>query len=319
MDNKPKTALVLTTAPVQTVSFLLSSLRKHGYNVPLVVSAPGPNASLTQEHFASIGRRIASYLSEDDPTASPAQHPPPVLAVVSRSGQIEPLASAFRPDLVLSFAFPYPLGSRLLSSKPTFINLHTAPLPSLRGPNPHVWPILRPDAYPLDQFTVSWHYMDPEVDMGAIIKEEPVGLSAMDAATITARQLQDAAALAGLGVLEEVLELVKANFKGVAQTEITPLGTGHSGAARMLLDEERSITPDTTVAQALRLFRAIGHSELAPLIRLQNGLYVVKNMSEAIADKDLDVREEPGTWRRFGLTTLYNCTGGGLLLTLRKI
>jgi hypothetical protein len=31
---------------------------------------------------------------------------------------------------------------------------------------------LRPDAYPLNRFRITWHYMLPEIDKGAIIEQD---------------------------------------------------------------------------------------------------------------------------------------------------
>ena len=137
-------AIILSTAPAETIEYLSETLRQHGYVVRLVVTAPGANALLHQKHFDDLGERVGTYLKQGELIAERSTVAPAVLAL-SRASQMEPLFAAYDPDIAVSFGFPYLLGKRLLSSRCKFVNLHTAPIPSLRGPNPHIWPILRPD------------------------------------------------------------------------------------------------------------------------------------------------------------------------------
>jgi hypothetical protein len=55
------------------------------------------------------------------------------------------------------------------------VNLHTAPIPSLRGPNPQLWSILRPDKLPLRDCSACAHYMMPKADRGPVILETLAG------------------------------------------------------------------------------------------------------------------------------------------------
>lgn len=159
MKALQRTAIVLTTTSADCVDFLIDRLRCHGYTVPIIVTAPGPNALLTDSHVEKMQSRLSGYAFGIKGDANSASQTRPAILLVNRTGQIEPLAAAYNPDLVLSLGFPYPLGPRLLSHRAKFVNLHTAPLPELPGPTPQIWPILRPDLFHPDRCVVTWHYM----------------------------------------------------------------------------------------------------------------------------------------------------------------
>ncbi|GAB7328596.1 hypothetical protein MBLNU13_g00541t1 [Cladosporium sp. NU13] len=271
MRKHLKTALLLTTTPAECVSFLIDRLQARGYATPILVTAPGPNAMLTDSHVEDLRSRLPSYVLGTEQAESSAWRSRPAVVFVNRSGQIEPLMAAYNPDLVLSFGFPYPLGPRLLSHRAKFVNLHAAPLPELPGPMPHIWPVLRPDLFPLDQYRVTWHYMTPGVDEGAIIMEMTIEMEQNDG--ITASELQKLAAMRGLSVTDEALDLVEADFEGHAQRQCdrsSQIGT--PDVRRVLSDANRTITPDMSAGEIKTLFLAIGDCEWPPLINLHGGL-----------------------------------------------
>jgi len=315
-------AIILSTAPAETIGYLSETLRQHGYIVRLVITAPGPNAFLHQKHFDGLGERVSAYLKQGDLGAEQSIAPPAVVAL-SRASQMEPLFAAYDPDIAISFGFPYLLGKKLLSSRCKFVNLHTAPIPSLRGPNPHIWPILRPDKYPLRDFTACAHYMVPEADRGPIILETLVDTAHLPEDTFTAKDLERAAAMSLLGALDEVLGLVKDGFKGNVQSPDVPgqklsEQTGH-GQARMLTDGERMITPDMTSSEVSKLVRAVGASAWPALVSLPNGVHSVTQIHAAKADGAVIVQEHAGHSKRVGFFTRYECLDGPIMFATEKI
>lgn len=312
-------AIILSTAPAETIGYLSETLRQHGYIVRLIITAPGPNATLHQKHFDDLGERVSSYLKQGDSIADRSMAAPAIVAL-SRVSQMEPLFAAYDPDITISFGFPYILTKKLLSSRCKFVNLHTAPIPSLRGPNPHIWPILRPDEYPLRNFTVCAHYMVPGADRGPIILETLADTAHLPEDTFTAKDLEQAAAMTLLGGLDEVLDLVNAGFKGKTQVpEISRQGLTGPDQARMLTDDERTITPDMTGAEVRRLVRAVGASAWPPLVSLPNGIYSVNQIRAAKEDGAIVVQEHVGHSKRVGFQTKYECLDGPIMFTTQKI
>lgn len=312
-------AIILSTAPAETIGYLSETLRHHGYAVRLIITAPGPNAILHQKHFDDLGERVSSYLKQGDSTAEQSMGAPAVLAL-SRVSQLELLFAAYDPDITISFGFPYILSKKLLASRCKFVNLHTAPIPSLRGPNPHIWPILRPDEYPLRNFTVCAHYMVPGADRGPIILETLVSTAHLPQDTFTAKDLEQAAAMTLLGGLDEVLDLVKAGFKGKTQVpDVSGQGLTGPDQARMLTDDERTITPDMSSAEVRRLVRAVGASAWPPLVSLPNGIHSVKQIHAVKEDGAIVVQEHLGHSKRIGFLTKYECLDGPVVFATQKI
>jgi methionyl-tRNA formyltransferase len=318
MKPAQKTAIVLTTTSADCVEFLVDRLRCRGYDVPILVTAPGPNAFLTDSHIENMRSRISSYALEVGGSGDSASQSRPAILLVSRSGQIEPLTAAYDPDVVLSLGFPYPLGPKLLSHRAKFVNLHAAPLPELPGPTPQIWPILRPDMFPPEDFVVTWHYMTAGVDEGRIITQTAVELERNDQRT--ASELHKLAVMQGLSGMDDALELVESGYEGHTQRKKEPLSEGSSSDfTGFLPDSARMITPDMTAAEIQILFQAIGDSEWPPLVHVHGGLYAVKEMAKPHREDDIVIHGEPGMAVRTGFTTTYHCMGGPLLFTLRKL
>jgi methionyl-tRNA formyltransferase len=318
MKPVQKTAIVLTTTSADCVEFLLDRLRCRGYTVPIIVTAPGPNALLTDSHIENMRSRISNYTLGVRGDANSASQSRPAVLLVNRSGQIEPLATAYDPDLVLSLGFPYPLGSKLLSHRAKFVNLHAAPLPELPGPSPQIWPILRPDIFPPEKFLVTWHYMVPSVDEGKVITQTAVELQQND--QMTASELHTLAVMQGLSGIDDAIGLVEAGYEGHAQRiKGALLADSSPDFAGLLSDSARMITPDMSAGEIQTLFRAIGDSEWPPLIHVHDGLYAIKDMVKPHREDDIVIHGEPGLAVRTGFTTTYHCMGGPLLFTLRKL
>jgi methionyl-tRNA formyltransferase len=128
-----------------------------GHKVVLAVTTPGP-AARRSESYREI---LAAAPTELD------------LLVTTRIRRVAlPLIRELRPDLILSFTFPYRLPPELRAlARIGAVNLHPTVLPAYRGPNP-----MRAiyDGYPLLGATLHW--TEDDFDTGAILSQHSAPL-----------------------------------------------------------------------------------------------------------------------------------------------
>jgi methionyl-tRNA formyltransferase len=111
--------------------------------------------------------------------------------------------TGLRPDLLLSFAFPYRLPPEVLRiARLGAFNLHGGRLPEYRGPQPMFWQIARREP----EGAVTLHLMDDQFDHGAIVAGYPVPIAPDDTYGLHAVRLAFAA-----------VPLVDALFGGLMQ------------------------------------------------------------------------------------------------------
>lgn len=123
---------------------------------------------------AREGHRLLLVVTSPGPTSRPTPTYREVLAAAPRTQEIlittrmqrpVPLIKELAPDLLISFTFPYRVPPEAVAI-PRYgaVNLHPAPLPLYRGPNP-----LRGvyEGYP--QLGSALHWIAPEYDTGNII------------------------------------------------------------------------------------------------------------------------------------------------------
>lgn len=93
-----------------------------GHQIVLVVTTPGPTTRLTPSY-----RRVVDAAPRDQD----------VLVTTRLRRVAAPLIRELKPDLVISGSFPYRIPPEI-TSIPRYgaVNLHPAPLPHYRGPNP---------------------------------------------------------------------------------------------------------------------------------------------------------------------------------------
>jgi methionyl-tRNA formyltransferase len=101
---------------------------------------------------------------------------PPDLSILmpSTRGAIAPLLASVRPDLVVCMGFPWKVPADALGVPPLgWLNSHPSLLPHHRGPVPIAWAIRAGD----EQFGITVHRMEPELDTGPILAQRalPVG------------------------------------------------------------------------------------------------------------------------------------------------
>jgi methionyl-tRNA formyltransferase len=101
---------------------------------------------------------------------------PPELDILmpARRAAIAPLLESVRPDLVVCMGFPWKVPPAALAvPRLGWINGHPSLLPRHRGPVPVAWTIRNGE----DEFGVTFHRMDAELDTGPILAQKalPVG------------------------------------------------------------------------------------------------------------------------------------------------
>lgn len=130
----------------------------NGHEIVLLVTTPGP-----------LPRTYLGY--RQIVAAAPARQE---ILITTRFRRAAAIIAAARPDLMLSYTFPYRLPDSLLAVAPLgAVNLHPAPLPRFRGPNPH-----RMIYEGLPTIGAALHRMAPEFDAGPTLSIQEAALPA---------------------------------------------------------------------------------------------------------------------------------------------
>lgn len=154
--------------------------------------------------------------------------------------------------------------------------------------------------------------MAANVDEGPIIHTTEIQLlDGKDRDTVTAGDIEKASREAFFASVDTCLNLVEEGFAGTPQG---PPQDSRPGAV-LLSDEERTVRPDMTMAEALRLFRALDGTVLRPLLNYDGRLYYAIRMSKVSGESHGD----QGSQKRIGSNILQVFQGGTLKIAIRKI
>ena len=148
-DTTALRIVTFNTLP-QAFGLVAGWIAQAGHKHVLAVTTPGPAA-----------RR------SDDYKAVAAMLPPEVdLLITTRLRRVAtPLIRELRPDLIISFTFPYRLPPELRAcARIGAVNLHPGPLPAYRGPNP-----LRAIYDGHHELGAALHWTEDEFDAGNIL------------------------------------------------------------------------------------------------------------------------------------------------------
>jgi methionyl-tRNA formyltransferase len=195
--------LITTVPPVAAA--LVPTLRELGHDPVAIVSA-------RRRQPAPQGREPMG-----DETAPPGLD----VLLAHDKWSVEPLLRASRPDLVLCWGFPWRIPQAALDVPPLgSLNCHPAMLPRHRGPIPLAWAFRDGD----QQFGVTWHRMDAELDTGPILAQAPVPMLDDDFGIDVVGPRMGAVAI---GLLPEVLARVAAGDPGDEQPSEGVTWAGH--------------------------------------------------------------------------------------------
>jgi methionyl-tRNA formyltransferase len=189
----------------------------------VVIAVVLPIAQPLVETVRALGHDVVGFVTPRRPHAKD-QPPPPWgettdksapqglnLVMARDKADLAGLLRALEPDVVLCFGFPWKIPQEALDV-PRFgiVNQHPAPLPRYRGPHPMSW-ALRDGA---DEFFITWHRMDAELDTGPILAQTTVPI--LDEYTsvwdIGPKMIE-----ATVGLLPEVFEKLAAGDPGEPQ------------------------------------------------------------------------------------------------------
>lgn len=118
------------------------------------------------------------------------------------------LISDFLPDIVISFSNPFILTEEILSLNTKFINFHPGILPYYKGSLSTVYSLINNEQF----VGGTWHYIDKGIDTGNIIKI--IKILSKDTNVFT---LNHKIFSFGINCLEDVIDKVTKNYKGVTQ------------------------------------------------------------------------------------------------------
>lgn len=205
-------------------------MKQVGWRITLITTVP-PVAAALDAALRELGHDPVAVVSarRKEPVAGREpmgdQTAPAGLDVLLARDKwsVEPLLRASRPDLVLCWGFPWRIPQAALDVPPLgSVNCHPAMLPRHRGPVPLAWAFRDGD----QQFGVTWHRMDAELDTGPILAQAPVPMLDDDFGIEVVGPRMGAVAI---GLLPEVLARIAAGDPGDEQPTEGVTWAGHFG------------------------------------------------------------------------------------------
>ena len=157
--RNPPTGLRVVTFNVLPLAYGLVArwAAEHGHTLALVVTTPGPSTRRTPIYSGVV-----------------TMAPPGVdVLVTTRLRRVAlPLIRELRPDLIVSFTFPYRIPPEI-TAIPRYgaVNLHPTVLPSYRGPN-----VARPIYEGAPEIGATLHWTEAEYDTGRILSQHAAPL-----------------------------------------------------------------------------------------------------------------------------------------------
>jgi methionyl-tRNA formyltransferase len=208
-----------------------------GWRIVLVTTVPIVAAGLV-DALRGLGHSPVAVLSArrdppfaDRPSMSDETAPAGLdLLLPATKHSIEPLLRAYQPDLMLCWGFPWKIPLAALEvPRLGSINCHPALLPRHRGPIPLAWAIRDGD----EEYGITWHRMDAELDTGPILAQAPVPMQEDDWEISAVGPRMGAVAMS---LLPRVLERVAAGDPGEPQPTEGVTWAGHFGADYATID-----------------------------------------------------------------------------------
>lgn len=208
--SRPAQGLRIVAFNVRAIAYAMTRAwaERHGHRLVLLVTTPGPPA-----------RRSTMY-RETIAAAPPEQE----IVITTRPKRLAPIIAAVAPDLIVCASFPYRIPPEVVAiPRLGAVNLHPAPLPRYRGPNP-----LRQLYDGEASLGATLHRIAPEFDAGPILSqvERPVP--------------EDATPGAVMGVLGAVLGAAfeEGLARAIAGEPGTPQDEAHATYAGAYTEEE---------------------------------------------------------------------------------
>lgn len=230
-SGSPLRIVFFTTLPADAAIAVIGLFRQLGYDVPLVVTSPGPKS-----------RPQLTY--RDIVAALPAGQDALVTSHMSRVAQ---LLAPLQPDLIFTASFPWRLPADVLSlPRLGAINAHPALLPRHRGPNPLYWTLYHGDT----RAGLTFHRMAADFDTGPILAQVPIDVAPED----DVDSLMSRMVVAGAAALPGVLAAAARGEPGIPQNE------ANATYAPLCADEDRWLDWTRTATELSNHVRAWGRA-----------------------------------------------------------
>ncbi len=193
----PSGGLRIVTFNVRPDAYRMTAAwaERHGHTIALLVTTPGPPARRSMMYRDTIA------------LAPPTQE----IVVTTRPRRLVPIIDAVAPDLIVCGSFPYRIPAEIVDiPRLGAVNLHPAPLPRYRGPNP-----MRQIYDGQETIVATLHRIEPEFDAGSILSQQTRPIPA-DATMQALRAVIEDVIMA---TYEEGLERAIAGDPGTPQDE----------------------------------------------------------------------------------------------------
>lgn len=113
----------------------------------------------TGSRYAMLGEHVENIPSGLD------------IVIPSSRERFVPLMRSLEPDLAVCLGFPWKLTAEMIATpRLGTVNSHPSLLPRYRGPSPVAWAIRNGET----EIGMTFHWMDPGLDTGAILSQEPI-------------------------------------------------------------------------------------------------------------------------------------------------
>lgn len=286
--------VALLTSSSDVVHLISEAMRARNHELVAVVLPCGPDGLRPQN-------ALAWSLMHHAVQASP---PAADVLVASRRDRLAPLLQSVKPDLLISFFFPWRIPSEALAV-PSLgaVNLHPSLLPRYRGPNPLGW-TLRNDE---PEMGLSIHRMDAQFDTGPVLAQARRPISDSDTVESLFEQQMNMA----WELLPEMITRVAWGDMGEVQPEAQATQAGHFEPAYRELDWSRPARDLHVQVRACRVasWRG-GRPSYAYGLLGGRKLHV---LSTRLAESGGTTTAAPGTvLARDGETLLVQCGGAPL-------
>jgi methionyl-tRNA formyltransferase len=205
-------------------------MKQVGWRITLITTVPPVAAALDaalrelgHDPVAVVSARRREHIPGREPMGDETAPAGLDILLARDKWSVEALLRATRPDLVLCWGFPWRIPQAALDVPPLgSVNCHPAMLPRHRGPIPLAWAFRDGD----QQFGVTWHRMDAELDTGPILAQATVPMLDDDFGIEVVGPRMGAVAI---GLLPEVLARVAAGDPGDEQSTEGVSWAGHFG------------------------------------------------------------------------------------------
>ncbi|HEX8818576.1 MAG TPA: methionyl-tRNA formyltransferase [Archangium sp.] len=205
-DNGPSVRVsgwrivLLTVSPAVAHGFT-HYLRARGHDVVALVAPPGIHGR--RPHDAAGWAALTQLLMAAPPSLD--------VVLASERSHLTPLLTALKPDLLLSFFFPWRIPPEALAvASLGAVNGHPSLLPRYRGPNPLGWAMRNDDP----ELGMSFHRMAAEFDTGPLLAQGRIPIEDSDTAESLFEKLMEECA----SLMPQVLERVAWGDVGEPQT-----------------------------------------------------------------------------------------------------